>query len=353
MFQVPRIRKTLLAAAGLLLLGQAAWAEPLYTVGIVPMAVVPSSETYGAAINNVGKTGAEMYQTGGGISSYRCGASSCKQIWPLPNSQHHSGNSVNGIDDAGNVVGTSPYLYFTRAYLFDGKTTKNIGFGDGPDLESTGEGINNIGMLVGSTETLDHKKRAFVWDNGSLRRLGTLGGDDSHGYAINDNGDVAGWAQLANGEKHAFLQRAGAGAMRDLGTLGGTQSEARAMNRSRQVVGCSKTAGDATEEAFIYSAGLMQGLPTLGGTSACAHGVNKAGWAVGRSTRTPGVFDYHGFVFDGEKVYDLNDVLSADDKGKWLITDARGINRKGQIIATGRNLVEGKVQAVVLTPVVR
>jgi probable HAF family extracellular repeat protein len=350
MYQHPRIRTTLLAAAGLLALSQA-WAEPVYTVGTLPMPVVPSSETYGAAINNTGKTGAEMYQTGGGISSYRCGASSCKQIRPLDVGQHHSGNSINGIDDAGNVVGTSPYLYFGRAFLFDGKTSHNIGFNDGPDLESTGEGINNVGMLVGSTETLDHHTRAFVWDNGTPKRLGTLGGNDSWGLAINDHGDVAGWAQLANGEKHAFLQRAGAGTMRDLGTLGGNESEARGVNQSRQVVGCSKTAGNASEEAFIYAGGLMQGLPTLGGTSACAYAINKAGWVVGQSSRTPGVFDFHAFVFDGEKVYDLNDVLSADHKGKWLITQARGINKKGQIIGTGKNLVDGKVQAVVLTPV--
>lgn len=350
MFKVQHLRKSLLAAAGLILLGQA-WAEPVYTVGIVPLPIMPGAETYGHAINNTGKTGASMYQAVGGLSTFRCGASSCKQIFPLSD-LHHAGNSVNGIDDAGNVVGTSPYLYFNRAYLFDGKTTDNIGFGDGPDLESTGEGINNVGMLVGSTETLDHKTRAFVSDNGSLRRLGTLGGDNSYGYGINDRGDVVGWAQLGNGKKHAFIERSGA-VMRDLGTLGGTQSEARSINQSRQVVGCSKTAGDASEEAFIYNAGLMQGLPTLGGTNACAYGINRAGWVVGQSTRTPGAFDFHGFVFDGEKVYDLTDVLDADNKGKWVITDARGINKKGQIIATGRNLVEGTVRAVVLTPVVR
>jgi len=352
MFHVPRIRKTFLAAASLLLLGQAAGAEPLYTVGIVPMMVVPSSETYGAAINNNGKTGAEMYQTGGGISSWRCGAAGCKQILPLPNSQHHSGIFVGGINDAGNVVGTSPYLYFTRAFLFDGKTTKNIGFGDGPDLESTGHGINNVGMLVGSTETLDQKTRAFIWDNGSLRRLGTLGGDNSYGYGINDHGDVVGSSDLANGQEHAFLLRAG-GSMRDLGTLGGTQSEAYAINQSRQVVGCSKTAGDASRQAFIYTGGLMQGLPTLGGDTACAYSINKAGWAVGHSTITPGGFYYRGFVYDGEKVYNLNDVLTADDKATWLITHARGINKKGQIVGTATNLVSGKVQAVVLTPVTR
>ncbi len=137
--------------------------------------------------------------------------------------------------------------------------------------------------------------------------------------------------------------------MSDLGTL----SAARAINRSRQVAGCSKTAGDASEEAFIYTGGLMQGLPTLGGTSACAYGINKAGWVVGRSTRTPGLFDFHGFVYDGEKAYDLNDVLGDDDRATWEITHARGINKKGQIIGTGKNRIDGTTQAIVLTPSIR
>lgn len=351
MFQTPRVRNTLLAVAGLLAMGHAAWAQPTYTVGVVPVSLIPSAESYGAAINNRGKTGVEVYVPLGGMTGHRCGSAACKQIEELDNGQHHGGLGVNGINDAGHVVGTSPYLYFTRAYLYDGKTTKNIGFGDGPDLESYGEGINNVGQLVGTTETLDGKMCAFVWNNGSLKRLGTLGGDTSRGYAINDNGDVAGSSTLANGEKHAFLDRAGK--MRDLGTLGGTESEARAINQSRQVVGCSKTAGNASNEAFIYTGGVMQALPTLGGTYACAYGINRAGWVVGQSTRTPGVFDFHGFVYDGEKVYDLNDVLGDDDRATWLITDARGINKKGQVIATGKNRVDGTTRAVILTPVVR
>jgi len=351
MFQTPRNRNTLLAVAGLLAMGQAAWAQPSYTVGTVPLSLGPSWESYGSAINSQGKTADEVYVPLGGVSGHRCGATSCKQIWPLDNSQHHGGLYVNGINDAGLVVGTSPYLYFARAFLFDGKTTKNIGFGDGPDLESYGHGINNVGQLVGTTETLDHKMRAFVGASESLKRLGTLGGDYSYGFAINDKGDVAGSSTLANGEEHAFLDRAGT--MRDLGTLGGTKSEAWAVNLSRQVVGCSKTAGNASNEAFIYTGGLMQGLPTLGGTEACAYGINKAGWVVGQSTRTPGVFDFHGFVYDGEKVYDLNDVLSDDDQATWEITNARGINKKGQIIASGKNRIDGTKQALVLTPSIR
>ena len=49
--------------------------------------------------------------------------------------------------------------------------------------------------------------------------LGTLGGDSSDGYAINDSGQVAGFSDTSADEFHAFLYSDGV--MQDLGTLGG------------------------------------------------------------------------------------------------------------------------------------
>ena len=65
------------------------------------------------------------------------------------------------------------------------------------------------------------------------------------------------------------------------------------------------------------------------------------------------MLDYHGFVFDGDQLYDLNDTLGDDDRATWLITDAKGINKNGQIAATGKNLLDGTVRALVLTPAAR
>src|SRR4051794_34524752 len=53
----------------------------------------------------------------------------------------------------------------------------------------------------------------------SLVDLGTLGGADSLGLGINDSGQVVGQSDTADGHTHAFLYSQGV--MADLGTLGG------------------------------------------------------------------------------------------------------------------------------------
>ena len=45
------------------------------------------------------------------------------------------------------------------------------------------------------------------------------------------------------------------GQVQDLGTLGGTQSVARSINDADQVVGEANTDGDAATHAFLYSDG--------------------------------------------------------------------------------------------------
>ena len=54
-----------------------------------------------------------------------------------------------------------------------------------------------------------------------MRDLGTLGGDYSDAYGINDAGQVVGWSYTAEGFGHAFITAADGMGMRDLGTLGG------------------------------------------------------------------------------------------------------------------------------------
>ena len=57
----------------------------------------------------------------------------------------------------------------------------------------------------------------------------------SSALAINNSGQVAGYAALANGYYHAMLF--GPGGITDLGTFGGDQSWANGINDNGQVVG--------------------------------------------------------------------------------------------------------------------
>ena len=97
--------------------------------------------------------------------------------------------------------------------------------------------------------------------------LGTLGGSDSYGKAINDAGMVVGYSSLSTGFGHGFVWSAGTG-MVDVGALpGNVSSDALAINDDGVVVGASQAA-DFRQRAFSWSstAGMVD-LGTLSGGS--------------------------------------------------------------------------------------
>lgn len=139
-----------------------------------------------------------------------------------------------------------------------------------------------------------------------VKDLGTLGGASSVAEGISDRGWVVGSANLAANppgyqEEHAFLWRNGV--MTDLGTLGGSNSQVQwAVNDNRGFIvgdaellqadlynedfcGFDRTGGfPATGSicvGFLWHEGTMIALPTLGGNNARAIGVNNLGQVVG------------------------------------------------------------------------
>jgi probable HAF family extracellular repeat protein len=135
--------------------------------------------------------------------------------------------------------------------------------------------------------------------------LGTFGGAGSQANAINNNGQIVGYAQTSTptgygGTLHAFLYSGGV--MQDLGTFGGSESVATSINDSGSVVGYSDTTG-GMEHAFLYSGGVMQDLGTLGGNSSIAYQINNLGQVVGSSIAADG--QSHAFLYSGGVMQDL------------------------------------------------
>src|SRR6266481_9308410 len=148
---------------------------------------------------------------------------------------------------------------------------------------SNGQCINASGQVAGessasSSHTTDP---AFLYSNGQLINIGSLGGEYGNGRGINTAGDIAGYSTLANGSYRAFLYTAGQ--MVNLGTLGADYSVAYDLNDSGQVVGDSDTVS-GEDHAFLYSNGQMTDLGTLGGDSSTAHSINNLGVIVGIPT---------------------------------------------------------------------
>ena len=154
----------------------------------------------------------------------------------------------------------------------------------------------------------------------------SLGGSQSRGMAISNDGVVAGWSNtFGNGARHAVIWRDGV--LTDLGTLGqqgGLSSTVPwpGINNNGMVVGISQTDEiDPLDESWSCEEG---GFVPNGGTNlAC-----------------------RGFVWENGVMHNLNDLVDSDD----VLLSAQDINDAGVI--TGRLLdhVTGETVMFVATP---
>jgi probable HAF family extracellular repeat protein len=186
-----------------------------------------------------------------------------------------------------------------------------------------------------------------LYSDGLMRDLGCLSdpsqGSESHAFAINNSGQIVGLTQVAAGTYHAFLWDNGV--MRDLGTLGGQHSWAQGINDAGQIVGYSlMVPGSYTQHAFLWEDGMMHDLGTLGGDSSSANGINAAGQIVGNAATA--LDGGHAFLYSGGTMVDLNSLLPPGTG--WVLQDARAINDRGQIAGVGS--VNGTTRAFVMSP---
>jgi len=279
----------------------------------------------------------------------------------------------NGINNAGQVVGEAYTAGGTdHAFLWtnggtDGVATnpQMIDLGTLPgDSNSIAYGINKATnshgvQVVGESDSASGQRHAFLWQNGVMTDLGTLGGTFSIAYAISDPGQVTGQASL-NGDTvtHAFLWQNGV--MTDLRTLGGTFSNGQAINAGGQVAGESSPKNSTEVNGFRWApstpngtTGKMTDLGTLnlGGTvkQSGARGINDAGSVVGWTGDGLGILA-HAFYWPGSGgIKDLNSLIPANS-GFAYLENATGINNGGQIVGEGPFPTVSTPHAFLLTP---
>ncbi len=203
------------------------------------------------------------------------------------------------VNDWGVAVGTSttgsldPITGFPAANAvvwIDGYIV-NLGTLDG-GYESLATAINDRGQITGvsSNATLDSNSlfglgtqtRAFLWEDGAMRDLGTLGGTDAAALLINDRGQIAGVSYTDSLAIAPFVWRKGL--MTDLGSFGGTFGGPQWLNSRGQIVGQSNLSGDQTFHPFRWQDGVLTDLGTLGGSDGNALWINDAGVIVGWAT---------------------------------------------------------------------
>jgi len=275
------------------------------------------------------------------------------------------------LNSAGFAVGeafTSPATgEQSRAILWapDGTLTDLGGFVSG----GVANGINDSNVVVGtSTQATAQGNaiRAFRWEDGALQDLGTLStvvNAQSRGNRINAAGHVVGSSHtdvMHEGSRvtHAFLWRDGV--LTDLGSLGDDPDEhfstALELNDVGQVVG-EAVVGEVTtssghlavQHAFLWENGEMTDLGTLGTLRhSRATDINNLGQIVGHSTQIVGSSSSaRAVTWENGGIQDLNDLIPLNTR--WVLQTAEAINDRGEIIGYGTYV--GQTRAYLLTPI--
>ena len=270
------------------------------------------------------------------------GGTDSQAVWISANSL------IVGFSQNGEFDPLLPGFPEVRGVLW--RNGKIVDLGTLPDggFESLANAVNNRGQVAGvalntvadscSFFGFPTQNRAFVWENGAMQDLGTLGGPDANAELINDAGQIAGTSYTdsinpASGcpPVHPFFWENGA--MLDVGTLGGTSTEVAALNQRGEVVGMSTLAGDQVFHPFHWSKGRLTDLGTLGGDTGWINWMNDRGEIVGKADLPGQAPQLHDAVLwkNGQKI-DLG-VLPGDS-----CSNAYFVNSHEQIVGASETL---------------
>jgi len=223
-----------------------------------------------------------------------------------------------------------------------------VGIAETADMDPLGETWSCAGAFFPTIT--HHICLGFVWQNGVMTALPTLGGNNGVAASANNLGQVVGWAETAINDPTCVLPQVqqfeaviwgpGKDQVQQLSPLGtDPDSAATAINDSGQVVGISGICQNAVgaysaTHAVLWDDGRPTDLGNIGG-----HGwntptfINKHRQIVGFANTSGDVVNgklalkFHAFIWTKERgMRDLG-TLPGD-----AISEALGINEVGQVV---------------------
>jgi probable HAF family extracellular repeat protein len=221
------------------------------------------------------------------------------------------------------VIGLLSFNSWSQEY-----TVTNLGTLGGN--ESVAYSVNDAGQVAGYSTLQDEKgPEPFLYSNGNMIGLGSLGEGVGWAYAVNNNGHVAGTSWDADGPQ-AFLWN---GALQKLVTGNpGYMSAGLAINASDVVLGWCCTESDPFPPAAVFSGGTFTYVPIGSYAALSPAAINNSGQIVGACWKLDG-FTYKtpGCVITGTTVQTLHPLAGHS------LTQASAINNAGHICGASGN----------------
>lgn len=223
--------------------------------------------------------------------------------------------------------------------------------------------INNRGQIVGFAEdgtvdsscpantTNNRTQLPVLWENGKAKARALPTGNDPSGNAlwINDRGEIVGFTGACAATNHAVVWNHG-----NVSTLAdnGTGAEAFGNNNRGQIVGFVGAPGSGIPNAALWQNDMLINLGLLtGDLGGIASGINDKGQVVGSNFDSQGNWN-HAFIWQNNVMTDLNALFSKNSN--LFAVMANKINERGQIsgMAIVRNGPDkNNIHAFIATPV--
>ena len=235
-----------------------------------------------------------------------------------------------------------------------GELTLQLGTLGGPNSSINWNGINDAGEAVGMSETTVPDPNGedlclfgthltclpFVWKNGVMSALPTVGGNNGQASAINNRGQVAGYAE--NGAVDPTCTSGIINNRVDLPVVW-TKGKAQALprigkdpdgvawgiNNQGQAVGYSGTCTVANH-AVVWENGMATALSDFGDPGGIAYAINSHGQIVGQAFTSDGTA--LAVLWQNNTVTSLGGLLPGD-----VASFATSINNRGQAVGSSFN----------------